>query len=291
MDTKKVEALMKVLETGSLTSAAEELVYSQTGLTNMMNSLENELGITLLSRGKTGVSLTSAGYELLPQLQNLLSSSQAVESRLAYIKEKNSTTFRVGAYSSVARHWLPAILERYKTSSPDTEMIFSSQDITEAYNVVKDGSIDCSIVSYQKNLMTGLKWVPLRDDPLVAVLPETYSIDKETFPLENFADMEFLVPSGGWLKDYGPIFSGIKKLPNFRETNLDDGTIASMISHGLGVSIMSKLVMQGISENVAAVPIDPPASRKLGIIYKANTPNEKAVKRFIATAKETLELI
>ena len=291
MDTKKLYALTKVLETGSLTSAAEELGYTQPGLSNMMNSLETELGLEILNRGKSGVSLTSVGYEIKPYLEKVLSSSEALDRKIAEIKEKNSMVFRVGAYSSVARQWLPSILEKYKTTSPDTQMIFSAQDISEAYDVVKSGSIDCSIVSYQKDMMQGLKWVPLKDDALVAVLPGKYSSDEGSFPASLFADMDFLVPIGGWEKDYKPVFAGIKHLPNFINTNLDDPVIVSMVAHGLGVSIMSELVMKGINENVAVVPLSPAASRKLGIIYKPNSPNEKAVKRFIATAKETLESI
>ena len=54
MDTKKTKALLLALERGSLTAAAEELGYTQSGLTHMMNSLEDELGIRLLVRSKVG---------------------------------------------------------------------------------------------------------------------------------------------------------------------------------------------------------------------------------------------
>ena len=54
MDTKKTKALLLALEKGSLTAAAEELGYTQSGLTHMMNSLEDELGIRLLVRSKVG---------------------------------------------------------------------------------------------------------------------------------------------------------------------------------------------------------------------------------------------
>ena len=52
MESKKVKALLTAIKSGSLTAAAAELGYTQAGLTQMMNSLENELGINLLIRGK-----------------------------------------------------------------------------------------------------------------------------------------------------------------------------------------------------------------------------------------------
>ena len=60
MDTKKIRALLTALDTGSLTAAAEELGYTQSGLTHMMNSLEDELGVKLLVRSKGGVRLSPA---------------------------------------------------------------------------------------------------------------------------------------------------------------------------------------------------------------------------------------
>ena len=44
METKKLEALAAAVEHGSFTRAAEQLGYTQSGLTHMMNSLEREIG-------------------------------------------------------------------------------------------------------------------------------------------------------------------------------------------------------------------------------------------------------
>ena len=59
MQIIQYEVLLKVLESGTLTSAAEELGYSQSGLTRMLNSLEAELGFPLLVRDRRGVRLSA----------------------------------------------------------------------------------------------------------------------------------------------------------------------------------------------------------------------------------------
>ena len=64
MDTKKLDAFLLAVERGSLTAAASEMGYTQSGLTNMMNALENELGLKLLTRNKSGVGLTAEGQAL-----------------------------------------------------------------------------------------------------------------------------------------------------------------------------------------------------------------------------------
>lgn len=61
MESKKLEALLMAVDLGSFTKAAEVMGYTQSGLTHMMNSLEREVGFTLLERGRGGVRLTRDG--------------------------------------------------------------------------------------------------------------------------------------------------------------------------------------------------------------------------------------
>lgn len=291
MDTKKVAALLKAVEKGSLSSAAEELGYTQSGLTHMMNALEDELGLTLLVRNKAGVRLSPAGLQLKDSMQQLMDAAEMLEHSAEALKDRSFQTIRIGSYSSVARNWLPAILAVYKFSSPETSLSLSMQNITQQYAGVKNEELDCAIVSYQKDLMAGLVWTPLRDDELVAVLPGSYSVEEGAFPVEYFAGMEFLMPSGGFEMDIMPIFQPLsqKQLPDFRYTNMEDAAILSMVSHGLGVSILSRLIVQGCTEKLAVVPLAPHSVRKLGIIVKEKRQNEKAIRSFISTARNTLK--
>ena len=65
MDTEKCKVLLRAVDTGSFTAAAEELGYTPSGVTHMMNALEEDLGIVLLRRSRSGVTLTEAGKELI----------------------------------------------------------------------------------------------------------------------------------------------------------------------------------------------------------------------------------
>ena len=66
MDVNKVKVLIQAVENGSLLATATKLGYTQAGLSHMMKSLESELGITLLQRGKFGIKLTDEGKRLMP---------------------------------------------------------------------------------------------------------------------------------------------------------------------------------------------------------------------------------
>ena len=72
MDIQKLQALAVIQEAGSFSRAAETLGYSQAGLTYMMNSLENEIGLRLLDRSYSGVRLSETGKTLMPKIHRLL---------------------------------------------------------------------------------------------------------------------------------------------------------------------------------------------------------------------------
>ena len=291
MDTKKLSAFLTVVESGSLTAAAEELGYTQPGLTNMMNSLESELGMSLLTRSKSGVRLSPSGNDLIDPIRKLVLAGEAFDREVEIIREKNISTVRIGAYASIARTWLPSILADYKSLSPDVDTIVSMQDILTSYNAVKNESLDCAIVSYVEDLMPGLDWTPLVDDELVAILPGSYSSSEGPFPMRLFDGLDFLMPSGGFEMEILPLFEFSGASANFRYTNMDDATLVSMVSHGLGVTILSRLIMRGINESVAIVPLEPFAVRRLGIITKEKRRNVQSVRHFInSTIKTVLEI-
>lgn len=292
MDTKKIRALLMAMELGSLTAAAEELGYTQSGLTHMMNSLEDELGIKVLVRSKGGVRLSPAGRELLPQMQELLRCSDELRSSVEKLIQKNGTLLRLGAYSSVARQWLPAILAELRRVAPEIKVSISTGGMRDIYDGVQRDELDCGIVSYQPTLIQGLHWVALHDDPLLAILPMDAALTGGAFEVENFEGSEFLMPADDFELDILPVLAqgqGHERImPEFRYTGLDDAAIVSMTAHGLGVSVLSELVMDGISDKVEAVPLTPPAFRRLGIVVGEHLQNDKNIKSFVLCARATM---
>ncbi|MBQ5738828.1 MAG: LysR family transcriptional regulator, partial [Oscillospiraceae bacterium] len=85
MESKKLKALLTAVELGSFTKAAEVLGYTQSGLTHMMNSLEKEVGFTLLERGRGGVSLTEDGERVAPAIRDFLQANSRLDSMIEQI--------------------------------------------------------------------------------------------------------------------------------------------------------------------------------------------------------------
>ncbi len=76
---KRYRAVMKIVETGGFTRASEELGYTQSAVSQMVQSLEEELGTVLFIRSKKGVVLTPDGAELLPYIKKYIPCLQGTD--------------------------------------------------------------------------------------------------------------------------------------------------------------------------------------------------------------------
>ena len=286
MDSKKIQALLTVRETGNLTRAAEALQYTQSGMTHMMQALERELGLALLRRGRSGVSLTEEAEALVPTMERFAAAAEALERAVEHSKGSRHRRLRVGAYSSMAQHWLPEIVQRFRSDEPEAEVSIRMGSVTELLGLLRAGEVDCAFVSFLASGMTkALDWLPLHNDELVAVLPETYPIKGALFGVRGFSGKDFLMPGDDFELDILPMLAANHVQPVVRYTNMNDPTILSMVEHGLGVSVLSELVIQGRRDRVLALPLTPTAYRELGVATRADSRGQKLLARFIDTAK------
>ena len=102
MDSKKLEILMTAVDLGSFSKAAEVVGYTQSGLTHLVDSLEREIGLTLVQRDHSGIALTEEGNALMPAIREFLRANARLENQISAITEKSAQTIRVAAYASIA---------------------------------------------------------------------------------------------------------------------------------------------------------------------------------------------
>ena len=265
MDSKKLEILVTAADLGSFTKAAEVVGYTQSGLTHMMNSLERELGICLLTRDHSGISLTEQGRQLLPAIREFLRANANLENQIKAITETTAQTLHIAAYSSIAMHWMPEILYRFRRRCPDAEVDLRMVDhALEPFELLEAGKADVIFASRQ-NYGT-CDWTPLYDELMYAILPKDYPLHgRDAFPLEEFAGQEFLMPYGRFDIDVNAALAQVGVKLHAKASYVDDETVIRMVGRGLGVSMMTELMIRGRTDDVLCVPVSPRTIRELGM--------------------------
>ena len=114
----RYEIFLKVCETGSFSKAAEALNYTQSGISQMMAGLEEELGVKLFARINRGVTLTDNGTRLLPYVRELANQKNRLRQAAFNINHKVEGKLRVGSFSSITTLWMPEVVHYFKENYP-----------------------------------------------------------------------------------------------------------------------------------------------------------------------------
>ena len=265
MDSKKLEILMTAADLGSFTKASEVVGYTQSGLTHMMDALEREVGFPLLLRSHNGIQLSEQGRQLMPAIREFLQANANLENQIRSIAERKTEVIRVAAYASIAMHWMPEILYRFRRICPEVSVDLRMVDhALEPYELLERGETDVIFASKQSS--RSCDWVPLYSDWMYAILPKDYPLNgRKAFPLQEFAGQEFLMPYGSFDLDVRAALEPVGVRVNEKICRFDDETVIRMVGRGLGVSMMSELMVRGRTDGVLCVPVDPPAKRELGM--------------------------
>ena len=264
MDSKKLEILMTAADLGSFTKASEVVGYTQSGLTHMMDALEREVGFPLLERGHSGIRLSAQGVKLMPAIRAFLQANANLENQIRAVSEAGSGVIRIAAYSSIALHWMPELLYRFRRLCPDVNVDLRMVDhALEPFELLERGQTDVIFASRQNYRFCD--WIPLYEDRMYAILPRDYPLTGDEFPLEAFAGKEFIMPYGRFDIDVMAALEPLGVKVNARVSKVDDETVIRMVGHGLGLSMMTELMIRGRTDDVLCVPVRPTAMRELGM--------------------------
>ncbi len=273
-------ALQKIIELGSFTKAAAALGYTQSSISQMVASLESELGIKLLTRSRTGIKLTIEGADLYPYIERCILNYQAMQEKSNEIKGLETGIIRVGTISSITCHWMPQLIKGFQNLYPNVQFIFHQGDYSSIQEWIRTGAVDFGFIS--PLAVSGLETKHIKDGEMLAVLPKNHPLaQNSSIRLEEIAKESFILLEEGHYSEPINAFHAAGLEPNIKYTVHDDYAIMTMVEAGLGVSIMAELILRRTNYEITCLPINPPIYRNLAIGYKDKNSLPIASKYFI----------
>ncbi len=284
---KRYYSLKKIVELKSFTKAAIELGYTQSAISQMIVSLEEELELQLLNRTKGNVTLTKEGEELYPFVEKLLYQNFNLEQKLKEIKGLKQSCIRIGTLASISCHIMPKLIQGFKEIYPNVEFIMHQGDYSSILEWIKSGAVDFGFIS--PKAANGIETIPFISGEFVAVLPKNHNLSKkEKVKLNDLVNDSFILLEEG---HYSEPLEEMKKYnlkPNIKYVIHDDYAIMAMVEQGLGISILAELVTKRVQFNVALKEIKPKLTRTIDIGYKDKSSLSLAAKKFIDYIKNVV---
>ncbi|NRF94789.1 LysR family transcriptional regulator [Paenibacillus frigoriresistens] len=270
---------MKVIELG-LSRAADYCNYSQSAVSQIVISLENEFGIKLLNRSHSGVSVTSDGEELLPHIQKLSQAYNELSDKVSELHGIESGLIRIGTFSSISCHLLSPLLKDFKAKHPNIKFELIQGDYRQIEIWISEGTVDFGFVDL--HTLREFEVISIMEDRMLAILPANHSYAHEdSVPLSIFEQEPMILLEERTKKEVLEMFRqhNIKARIEYRLN--DDYTIISMVENGLGISILAELILKRTQYNILSKETSPSFSRSIGIAIRNRKQASMAVRCFL----------
>ena len=281
MSISKYQVFLKVVSCGTFTKAAEALNFTQSGISHAITSLESELGLTLLSRNRGGVVLTADGRAVLPKIEKLCAAHHALMQTVEGLKDMDSGLVKIATFSSVSAQWLPRILKSFGKLYPNIEFEVVTGDFYDQIEEwILKGTVDCGFLRLPS--VKRLQTYALHRDELQVIVPCGHPLaDCGTFPLEALASEPFIQLEEGEDYEIVAAFDEMGIHPNVKYTAREDRTILSMVSKGLGISLLPELMVRHSPYPVTACRPPMTFHRSIGIGVKDEKALSASTRRFV----------
>src|SRR5690606_20509230 len=289
-DLKQLRAFLAIARLGNFTRAAYELNISQSALTIQIQQLETHLCTHLFDRNRRSVSLTPQGLELFPRIERLVAEIEDLVTHARDTSDPERGTVTVAALPSLAASLLPHAIHRLKRDYPRITVRIRDTVASRLTDMIRNGEVDFGVGSPVKRDQE-LVWEKLMTDRFYAfVAPDYPWTTRDTVTLRDLAEPPLILPvRESSIRMHIEAAADKKKisLPATYEA-VYNSTIMAMAAQGLGVAILSELVVRGgDTSRLRRISINnPPLYRYIGILRRAGRSLSRPAELLTAALRE-----
>ena len=279
----KCQVLMKVLQCGSFTEAGHALGYSQSGISHIISSLEKEIGLSILTRDRTGTRMTSDGELLMPYITSLYNAECAFYEQVDRLKDIDTGKVCIAADRGNASHRLPKIMKEFHKHYPHIHFELIEGQSSEIAAAVRSGRADCGFCALTD--AQSLTEIHLYNDRFMAVLPESHEPHSEDcFALKEVSQYPFIQLYGETGLKLKNLFEEQNIKANIQYTVQDEFAVLALVEEGLGISLLPEYILQRGAYRVRTIPLSANIEQKAGLLYDHRahlSPSAQAFFRFV----------
>jgi DNA-binding transcriptional LysR family regulator len=174
MDLKQFEYVLTVNEERSFSKAAKRLFISQPSLSQYINRLETQLGVTIFDRNTTPLTLTYEGELYIETALNILNIMENLQKKFDDVSNMKIGRLNIGLTPSKANNPLPAILPVFKEKYPGIDFIITEASSSELEDLLSRGLVDLCLMNLpikSKNI----EYEEILSEKMYLAAPPTYN--------------------------------------------------------------------------------------------------------------------
>jgi DNA-binding transcriptional LysR family regulator len=279
MNIAHLRSFVAVVEHGSFSAAARTLHLSQPAVTMQIQSLEADIGATLLDRQYRRIELTEAGRLLLPVAEGILQDVEKVRDAIAELSDTVTGRLTLAASTTPGQYVLPRIVGSFLKHNPDVGVSIAVMDTAQVVDAVEAGEASLGMTG-AKLKGTKVTYERLGHDDLFLICPPDHAFaSRPPDSLEEVVEQPFVMREDG---------SGTRIVTEetLRGAGVDPGdlhvvtelgtgeAIVSAVEGGMGVSVVSHWLVDKAIELGTVAKVDCeyfPVHRPLYVVLPRGT--------------------
>jgi DNA-binding transcriptional LysR family regulator len=242
--------------------AASRLRVAQPALSRQIQDLEEELGFTLFERLPRGVKLSAAGMLFLEDARRILQEVNEAAERAGRVARGRSGTLRVGFTENASwRGVVPESFRRFRELHPDADLELQPAASLEQLAALRSGRLDAGFIFNMPRGDSDFDQFPVATQQIELAVPKGHPLTKlKKLRLPALSETKFV-----WFpRRESPAlfdrlmhacFRGGLTSPRIVQEGLNEATILSLVSAGLGVGWVLGSARWRCPDSVVIMPV------------------------------------
>jgi DNA-binding transcriptional LysR family regulator len=258
-DPRHLGTLEAVVRLGSFASAAEELGYTQSAVSQQIAELERRVGTRVVARRP--VRPTEAGTVLLAAEAAVQTTMSTTAAELIALEQGTTGHVRLGAFVSAAASLVPSALGRLRASNPGVHVTLRQSETSASYDALLRGDLDLAVTFDYRHAPQpapeGIHRQLIRTDPVMVVLPTSHSLaDRNDLDLADLTHEAWITtpveePEGA--DEHGVGDDSPRHRLDFEGD--DFRTAMKLVAADLGVALLPELALADAPTGVVGRPL------------------------------------
>ncbi len=250
MELRHIKAFMMVSEEGSFSRAARRLGLAQPPLSAQIKQLEQEVGVPLFRRLPHGAALSPAGIAFHAVIRDLPGLTERALAAAQRVFRGEVGVLRLGfTASSIFNLSVTGAIAAFRQAYPDVELRLEEANTARLLQGLREGSLDAAFLRPSEGDGVGLFVIPLRMEPMVAVLRRGHpAAQGKAIDLADLAGEPILL----FPREIGPLLFDIVVTacrqagfePRLGQTTPQIASIVHLVAAGLGCAIVPQSMSQ-----------------------------------------------
>lgn len=272
--------------------AAKRLRISQPSLTKQILRLEDLLGAQLFHRTRQGTELTAFGRQFLSEVKPVIrQADRAWEFGIRGARGERGLIEFGFTFSAV--EVMTELILAFRVEHPDVELTFNDISSRTQISLIQDRRLDIGFV--RMPISPTLASMPVASDRLAFVYPAKFCDRIENFDSDFVKTLPFIGLQLGRAPGTEAFIQAFFNSRNFQPTTIhrvnESLTQLTMISAGLGFTLMHASAVSGVVGSIGSVVVqpihEPLAAWNVGLVWRRDETNP-AVRQFLQTATKIL---